>query len=81
MLPGSAPDQFEFGNFMSVTLSCDHRVIDGLCYHLTSILLNETLLNLTANSQYSNLSVAGAVGAEWLGAFKSYIESPQSMLL
>ncbi|KAG6478522.1 hypothetical protein ZIOFF_061965 [Zingiber officinale] len=51
VLPGSAPDQFEFGNFMSVTLSCDHRVIDG------------------------------AVGAEWLRAFKNYIENPQSMLL
>ncbi|KAG6491573.1 hypothetical protein ZIOFF_046505 [Zingiber officinale] len=51
VLPGGGPDQFEFGTFLSVTLSCDHRVIDG------------------------------AIGAEWLRAFRSYIENPQSMLL
>eukprot|EP00462_Mataza_sp_D1_P014162 CAMPEP_0175150516 /NCGR_PEP_ID=MMETSP0087-20121206/17937_1 /TAXON_ID=136419 /ORGANISM="Unknown Unknown, Strain D1" /LENGTH=475 /DNA_ID=CAMNT_0016436517 /DNA_START=21 /DNA_END=1448 /DNA_ORIENTATION=- len=38
-------------NVMNVTLSCDHRVIDG------------------------------AVGAQWLKSFKSYIEDPMSMLL
>ena len=36
---------------MNVTLSCDHRVVDG------------------------------AVGAQWLKAFKGYIERPMSMLL
>jgi pyruvate dehydrogenase E2 component (dihydrolipoamide acetyltransferase) len=36
---------------LTVTLSCDHRVIDG------------------------------AMGAEWLQAFKGYIESPYTMLL
>lgn len=36
---------------MSVTLSCDHRVVDG------------------------------AVGAQWLAAFKSYLEKPFKMLL
>jgi len=36
---------------MTVTLSCDHRVVDG------------------------------AVGAQWLQAFKGYIEDPQTMLL
>ncbi|ONK72475.1 uncharacterized protein A4U43_C04F19820 [Asparagus officinalis] len=51
VIPGADPDQFDFGSFMSVTLSCDHRVIDG------------------------------AVGAEWLKAFKGYIENPTSMLL
>lgn len=51
VIPGAGPDQFEFGSYMSVTLSCDHRVIDG------------------------------AIGAEWLKAFKGYIENPQSMLL
>eukprot|EP00262_Sarcandra_glabra_P000633 TRINITY_DN1076_c1_g2_i2.p1 TRINITY_DN1076_c1_g2~~TRINITY_DN1076_c1_g2_i2.p1 ORF type:complete len:381 (-),score=78.87 TRINITY_DN1076_c1_g2_i2:372-1514(-) len=51
VIPGTVPDQFAFGNFMSVTLSCDHRVIDG------------------------------AIGAEWLKAFKGYIENPHSMLL
>lgn len=39
------------GTMMSVTLSCDHRVVDG------------------------------AVGAQWLSAFKSYLEKPLTMLL
>lgn len=51
VVPGSGPDQFKFASYMSVTLSCDHRVIDG------------------------------AIGAEWLKAFKGYIENPESMLL
>ncbi|KAK6264253.1 hypothetical protein SCA6_019687 [Theobroma cacao] len=51
VIPGSGPEQFKFASFMSVTLSCDHRVIDG------------------------------AIGAEWLKAFKGYIENPESMLL
>ncbi|KAH6781279.1 Dihydrolipoamide acetyltransferase [Perilla frutescens var. frutescens] len=50
-VPGSGPNQCEFSSFMSATLSCDHRVIDG------------------------------AIGAEWLKAFKGYIENPQLMLL
>ncbi|KAE7999078.1 hypothetical protein FH972_003559 [Carpinus fangiana] len=51
VVPSSGPEQFEFASFMPVTLSCDHRVIDG------------------------------AIGAEWLKAFKGYIENPESMLL
>ncbi|KAL2337921.1 hypothetical protein Fmac_012367 [Flemingia macrophylla] len=52
VVPGSSGDEeFKFASFMSVTLSCDHRVIDG------------------------------AIGAEWLKAFKGYIENPESMLL
>ncbi|PKA61963.1 Dihydrolipoyllysine-residue acetyltransferase component 2 of pyruvate dehydrogenase complex, mitochondrial [Apostasia shenzhenica] len=51
VIPGNGLNQFEFGSFMSVTLSCDHRVIDG------------------------------AIGAEWLKAFKGYLENPTSMLL
>ncbi|KAH6773400.1 Dihydrolipoamide acetyltransferase [Perilla frutescens var. hirtella] len=51
VVPGAGPDQYKFASFMSVTLSCDHRVIDG------------------------------AIGAEWLKAFKGYIENPESMLL
>ncbi|XP_042482930.1 dihydrolipoyllysine-residue acetyltransferase component 2 of pyruvate dehydrogenase complex, mitochondrial-like isoform X1 [Macadamia integrifolia] len=51
VIPGSDPDQFDYASFMAVTLSCDHRVIDG------------------------------AIGAEWLKAFKGYIENPESMLL
>lgn len=38
-------------NVMTVTLSCDHRVVDG------------------------------AVGAQWLGAFKKLLEKPTTMLL
>ncbi|KAG8643294.1 dihydrolipoyllysine-residue acetyltransferase component 2 of pyruvate dehydrogenase complex, mitochondrial isoform X2 [Manihot esculenta] len=51
VVPGSGSDEFKFASFLSVTLSCDHRVIDG------------------------------AIGAEWLKAFKGYIENPESMLL
>jgi len=42
---------YEEASILTVTLSCDHRVIDG------------------------------AVGAEWLQAFKSYMEDPLKMLL
>lgn len=38
-------------NVLSVTLSCDHRVVDG------------------------------AVGAQWLAAFKKYLEKPTTMML
>ncbi|KAJ4893566.1 Dihydrolipoyllysine-residue acetyltransferase component 2 of pyruvate dehydrogenase complex [Raphanus sativus] len=51
VVASSGPDQFNVASYMSVTLSCDHRVIDG------------------------------AIGAEWLKAFKGYIETPESMLL
>ncbi|KAI3711973.1 hypothetical protein L1987_70522 [Smallanthus sonchifolius] len=51
VIPGSGVGQFKFASYMPVTLSCDHRVIDG------------------------------AVGAEWLKAFKGYIENPETMLL
>ncbi|GFQ04746.1 dihydrolipoyllysine-residue acetyltransferase component 2 of pyruvate dehydrogenase complex mitochondrial [Phtheirospermum japonicum] len=51
VIPGAGPDQYNFASFISVTLSCDHRVIDG------------------------------AIGAEWLKAFKGYIENPETMLL
>ncbi|XP_010465268.1 PREDICTED: dihydrolipoyllysine-residue acetyltransferase component 2 of pyruvate dehydrogenase complex, mitochondrial [Camelina sativa] len=51
VVPGTGPDQYNVASYMSVTLSCDHRVIDG------------------------------AIGAEWLKAFKGYIETPESMLL
>ncbi|CAM0912499.1 unnamed protein product [Alopecurus aequalis] len=50
VIPG-AEGLYEVGSFMSATLSCDHRVIDG------------------------------AIGAEWLKAFKGYIENPKTMLL
>ncbi|KFK35653.1 hypothetical protein AALP_AA4G019200 [Arabis alpina] len=51
VVPGNGPDEFNFSSYMPVTLSCDHRVVDG------------------------------AIGAEWLKAFKGYIENPESMLL
>jgi len=38
-------------NVMTVTLTCDHRVVDG------------------------------ATGAKWLGAFKTYVEDPMTMLM
>ena len=38
-------------DIMTVTMSCDHRVVDG------------------------------AMGAEWLAAFKGYMEEPTNMLL
>jgi pyruvate dehydrogenase E2 component (dihydrolipoamide acetyltransferase) len=42
---------FEEVRVMNVTLSCDHRVVDG------------------------------AVGAEWLKAFKQYVENPMLMII
>ncbi|CAI8607960.1 unnamed protein product [Vicia faba] len=51
VVPGSGAEEFKFASFIAVTLSCDHRVIDG------------------------------AIGAEWLKAFKGYIENPETMLL
>lgn len=46
-----AEDEFTEVQVMHVTLSCDHRVVDG------------------------------AVGAEWLKAFKQYIENPLLMMV
>jgi pyruvate dehydrogenase E2 component (dihydrolipoamide acetyltransferase) len=51
VVPSADGAGFEQGTFVTVTLSCDHRVIDG------------------------------AVGAQWLQAFKGFIEDPASMLL
>eukprot|EP00898_Chlorokybus_atmophyticus_P004943 jgi/Chlat1/544/Chrsp103S01122 len=47
----AAKDGYASASFMAVTLSCDHRIVDG------------------------------ALGAQWLGAFKGYIEDPMTMLL
>lgn len=47
----AAGEGFKVESFMTVTLSCDHRVVDG------------------------------AVGANWLKAFRGYIEEPYTMLL
>jgi len=47
----SAEQGYSSANVMTVTLSCDHRVVDG------------------------------AVGAQWLAAFKKYMEKPTTMLL
>lgn len=43
--------RYKTSDFLSVTLSCDHRVVDG------------------------------AVGAQWLAAFRGYLEKPDTMLL
>ena len=44
-------EQYDIACMSTVTLSCDHRVIDG------------------------------ATGAQWLQAFKKYMESPGLLLL
>lgn len=44
-------DKIEIANIMSVTLSCDHRVVDG------------------------------AIGAEFLSAFKGFIEKPVTLII
>ena len=49
LLPGGAG--FGEASIMSVTLSCDHRIVDG------------------------------AIGANWLSAFRGFIEDPATMLL
>nr|CAG4651961.1 EOG090X08YX [Triops cancriformis] len=51
MIPDDCEKGYRVANVMSVTLSCDHRVVDG------------------------------AVGAQWLKAFKSFLEKPHTMLL
>ncbi|KAG0603680.1 hypothetical protein M758_10G113000 [Ceratodon purpureus] len=51
VIPGVVPGEYDVGTFMTVTMSCDHRVVDG------------------------------AVGAQWLGAFKGYIEDPMTLML
>lgn len=77
MIPGSADGQYEFGSFMSATLSCDHRVIDGMLLVLVRFLHGLwTGINSAVHGNY-----AGAIGAEFLKAFKGYIENPTSMLL
>lgn len=51
LLPDNSEKGFRSGKVMSVTLSCDHRVVDG------------------------------AVGAQWLKEFRTYLEKPINMLL
>ena len=34
-----------------------------------------------ANNSYVGIVLLGAIGAEWLKAFKGYIENPETMLL
>jgi len=52
VIPDSTSEKgYKTSNVMGVTLSCDHRVVDG------------------------------AVGAEWLKVFRSYLENPITMLL
>jgi pyruvate dehydrogenase E2 component (dihydrolipoamide acetyltransferase) len=51
LVPGAGPGEYDVGTFMTVTMSCDHRVVDG------------------------------AIGAQWLGAFKGYIEDPVTLIL
>ena len=48
--PVARGDRLEIATVMTVTLTCDHRVVDG------------------------------AIGARWLGAFRSYVEDPITLL-
>jgi pyruvate dehydrogenase E2 component (dihydrolipoamide acetyltransferase) len=51
VLPADNDRGFRVATVMTVTLSCDHRAVDG------------------------------AIGANWLQAFKSFIEAPHTLLL
>ena len=51
VLDESSEKGFKEVSVMKVTMSCDHRVVDG------------------------------AVGAQWMKAFKAYLESPLSLML
>jgi pyruvate dehydrogenase E2 component (dihydrolipoamide acetyltransferase) len=51
VVPGEAEGATRTASVMTVTLSCDHRVVDG------------------------------AVGAQWLAAFRGFLEKPITMLL
>jgi len=51
IIPANNEAGFAAAKVMSVTLSCDHRVVDG------------------------------AVGAQWLKVFRSFLENPITMLL
>jgi len=51
VVPDNSEKGHKVANVMHVTMSCDHRVVDG------------------------------AVGAQWLQVFKSYVEDPVTMLL
>ena len=85
MIPGAGPDQFKFASFMSVTLSCDHRVIDGKQLFADWIQHSQYHFILTMlRFNFSNVLLIlciGAIGAEWLKSFKGYIENPETMLL
>ncbi len=82
VIPG-AEGQFEVGSFMSATLSCDHRVIDGTFW------INWHYLLLSGGRDSPKLAdglpffyfLASAIGAEWMKALKGYIENPTTMLL
>jgi len=51
VVPAANDNEYRVSQVMNVTLSCDHRVVDG------------------------------AVGAQWLKAWKGYMENPLTMLL
>ncbi|GJP38620.1 hypothetical protein CLOM_g23057 [Closterium sp. NIES-68] len=51
VVPGAAAGEFAVQPYSTVTLSCDHRVVDG------------------------------AVGAQWMGEFKSLVANPITLLL
>ena len=69
----SQPNGFTTKTVMTVTLSCDHRVVDGAA---GSLVTNKSKSWRTLKSM-----MFGGVGADWLAVFKRFIENPETMLL
>lgn len=44
VVPGNGPDQYNFASYMPVTLSCDHRVVDGDSFFQSSYIDHETVI-------------------------------------
>lgn len=87
VIPGHEQGEYGVGIYMTVTLSCDHRVVDGEYTSQTLDLCAGFILNAVQSCNGDcGLSghchvVAGAVGAQWLAAFKGYIEDPVTLIL
>lgn len=80
VVDNSADAGFSASNFLSVTLSCDHRVVDGAgnnihfgCFEKRNIIIIISFLTCTM--------LPSLVGSKWLGVFRQYLEDPVKMLL
>lgn len=100
--PGPTDETFGTGTYMTVTLSCDHRIVDGKDMNLLQLrnscvilpflfkyfavapllparrILRQLLKN---DTRTFSLGFVGAMGAKWMGSFKSYMEDPITMIL